>query len=96
MNVRYITDDTSTIGSHPLALSQLKHVFRCSNGANKLSAVIPGVTSNTWETVHFVQIAEVFWVGKGLCHCLKILDKFGSSAMGKNAEPSSTCEAPKM
>lgn len=71
-------------------LSQLKHIFRCSSGSNKLLALIPGVTRSIWKTTHFVQedqITEVFWVGKGLCHCLKILNKLGSLAVGKNAEP---------
>lgn len=81
------------------ALSQLKHIFRCSSGSSKLSALIPGVTGSIWKTMHFVQedqIAEVFGVGKGLCHCLKILHKLGFSAVGKNVEPSRTCEVPTM
>lgn len=38
-------------------------------------------------------------MGKGLCHCLEIFDKLGSSAMagwGKNAQPSNTCVVPEM
>lgn len=67
-------------------LSQLKHIFMCSSGSNAFT-LIPGVTRSIWKTTHFFvqedQIAEVFWVGKGLCHCLKILNKLGSWQWGR-------------
>lgn len=70
MNIRYSgIYDTSTIGSSHFAKGTItaEACFQVLTGSNKLSALIPEVTSSIWKTMHFIQkdqIAEVFWGGK--------------------------------
>lgn len=55
---------------HSVAHLRLLFLFRINQQHLEDSALCPGKMNST----------EVLWVGKGLCHCLEIFGRLGSSA----------------